>query len=169
MNSRIRWLRIVRKKLVARSVIPGSDPLGTKTVYYRLTPAGAKLLGAEGDLAAARTSSTSKALGILDFAAVENRPDSAYTRQEFWMTSGAYKGSAREDYHTDFFIDFDGEQARFGQIVVDLGGEYKKLISKCRVKLGSTSMFLTSEIFVSEGCYFRDCRRRKRRRPRRFD
>ena len=40
-----------------------------------------------------------------------------------------------KDYHTDFFLDFDGEHARLGQIVVDLGGDYRKLVSKCRVRL----------------------------------
>src|SRR5262249_48712612 len=40
-----------------------------------------------------------------------------------------------KDYHTDFYLDYDGTQPRLGQIFVDLGGDYKKLISKCRVRI----------------------------------
>jgi len=77
-----------------------------------------------------------KALGILDFCCGGSELRKRYLRQEFLED---FPELAEEllgkDYHTDFYLDSDGEQARLGQIVVDLGGDYKKLISKCRVRL----------------------------------
>jgi hypothetical protein len=126
------------KKLIARlRDYIASDPLGTKTVYYRLTPAGAKLLGAPEEISRpAGPQALPKALGIVDFCCGGSELRQRYTRQEFLDDFPELtKDLLGKDYHSDFFIDFDGEQARFGQIVVDLGGDYKKLISKCRVRL----------------------------------
>jgi hypothetical protein len=126
------------KKLVARlRDYIASDPLGPKTVSYRLTPAGAKLLGAPEEISRPPgPQALPKALGILDFCCGGSELRKRYLRQEFLED---FPELAEEllgkDYHTDFYLDFDGEQARLGQIVVDLGGDYKKLISKCRVRL----------------------------------
>jgi hypothetical protein len=126
------------KKLIARlREYIASDPLGTKTVYYRLTPAGAKLLGAPEEISRpSGPQALPKSLGIVDFCCGGSELRQRYTRQEFLDDFPELtKDLLGKDYHTDFFVDFDGAQARFGQIVVDLGGDYKKLISKCRVKL----------------------------------
>lgn len=126
------------KKLIARlRPFVTSDPLGTKTVYYRLTPAGAKQLGAPEEIARPLgPQALPKSLGILDFCCGGPEQRMRYTRQEFIDDFPELtKDLLGKDYHTDFFLDFDGEQTRFGQIQVDLGGDYKKLISKCRVKL----------------------------------
>jgi hypothetical protein len=125
------------KKLILRSRdYVASDPLGPKTVYYRFTPAGAKLIGAPEEIARPLgPQALPKMLGILGFcSAAPNRE--RYTRQEFIDDFPELaKYLLGKDYHTDFFLDFDGQNARLGQIVVDLGGDYKKQISKCRVRL----------------------------------
>jgi hypothetical protein len=144
------------KKLVARlRDYLASDPLGTKTVYYRLTPAGAKLLGAPEEISRPLgPQALPKALGILDFCCGGASARQRYTRQEFLEDFPELtKDLLGKDYHTDFFIDFDGDQARFGQIVVDLGGEYKKLISKCRVKLREYLDVPHIRDIVSEGLF----------------
>lgn len=125
------------KKLISRSRdYVASDPLGTKTVYYRLTPAGAKLIGAPEEIARPLgPQALPKALGILGFC-TGSTDRKRYTRQEFSEDlPELVKALLGKDYHTDFFLDFDGEQARLGQMVVDLGGDCKKLVSKCRVRL----------------------------------
>jgi hypothetical protein len=127
----------VGKKLILnlRDYI-ASDPLGPKSVYYRLTPAGAKLLGAPEEIARPLgPQALPKALGILGFCS-SGKNRQRYLRHEFEKDFPDLAGELlAKDYHTDFYLDHDGEQARLGQIVVDQGGDYKKLISKCRVKL----------------------------------
>jgi len=126
------------KKLIARlREYIASDPLGTKTVYYRLTPAGAKLLGAPEEISRPLgPQALPKALGVLDFCCGGAEQRQRYTRQEFLDDiPDLSKDLLGKDYHSDFYIDFDGAQARLGQIVVGLGGDYKKLLSKCRIKL----------------------------------
>src|SRR5262245_3568894 len=73
------------KKLIARlQPFIASDPLGPKTKYYRLTPAGAKHLGAPEEIARPLgPQALPKALGILDFCYGESTHRMRYTRQEF--------------------------------------------------------------------------------------
>jgi hypothetical protein len=126
------------KKLILRSRdYVASDPLGTKTVYYRLTPAGAKLIGAPEEIARPLgPQALVKALGILGFCCSGSASRERYTRLEFIEDfPELVKELLGKDYHTDFFLDFDGQYARLGQMVVDQGGDYRKLISKCRVRL----------------------------------
>ena len=114
-----------------------SEPLGPKTKYYRLSALGAKQLGAPEEIARPLgPQALPKAIGILGFCRGGDVKRERYTRQEFVEDfPELVPNLLGRDYHTDFFLDHDGEQARFGQIVVDLGGDHKKLISKCRVKL----------------------------------
>lgn len=114
-----------------------SEPLGGKSVYYRLTAAGAKLMGAPEELS--RTlgpQALVRALGTVGFCCGGPIKRERYTRPEFITDFPELaKDLLGKDYHTDFFLDHDGEHARLGQIVVDHGGDYRKLISKCRVEL----------------------------------
>src|SRR5689334_6712181 len=73
------------KKMIARlRDYVASDPLGTKTVYYRLTPAGAKQLGAPEEISRPLgPQALPKALGILDFCCSGSDQRQRYTRQEF--------------------------------------------------------------------------------------
>ena len=126
------------KKQISRlSDYIASDPLGTKSVYYRLTAAGAKLIGVPEELARPNgPQALPKNLGILGFCCTGAVKRTRYTRQEFQTVFPELaKDLLGKDYNTDFFLDYDGTHARLGQIVVDLGGDYRKLISKCRVRL----------------------------------
>jgi len=128
---------IAKKLILSLKDLVASDPLGPKSVYYRLTLLGAKLIGAPEEIAKPLgPQALPKALGILGFCISGSPTRERYLRHEF---QNDFPELAKEllakDYHTDFFLDHDGEQARLGQIVVDQGGDYRKLISKCRVKL----------------------------------
>ncbi len=144
------------KKLIGRlKPFVASDPLGTKTVYYRLTPAGAKQLGAPEEIARPLgPQALPKALGILDFCIGGSHRRMRYTRNEFLDDfPDLSKDLVGKDYHTDFFLDFEEGQARFGQIVVDLGGDYRKLISKCRVKLRECLELAGIRDVISDGLF----------------
>jgi hypothetical protein len=168
----IRRYRISTPRLIASEIYDGSesnakkfisrvrdyvasDPLGTKTSYYRLTVAGAKLLGAPEEIARpCGPQALPKTVGILDFCCAGPTSRRRYVRQEFLEDFPELaKDLLGKDYYTDFFIDFDGTQARFGQIVVDLGGEYKKLISKCRVKLREYLELAHIRDIISDGLF----------------
>jgi hypothetical protein len=126
------------KKLIARSRDwVTSYPLGSKSVFYSMTPAGAKLIGAPEEIARQPgPQATPKALAIVDWCCSGSEKRRRYTRPEFQEDFPEMaKDLLGKDYHTDFFLDFDGSHARLGQFVVDLGGDYRKLISKCRVRL----------------------------------
>jgi hypothetical protein len=114
-----------------------SEPLGPKGVAYRTTPPGAKSVGAPEEISRPLgPQALPKALGILGFCCSGPVYRQRYTRPEFIEDfPELVQDLLGKDYHTDFFLDFDGAQARLGQIVVDLGGDYQKLISKCRVRL----------------------------------
>lgn len=114
-----------------------SDPLGPKSVCYRLTPAGAKLVGAPEEQARPLgPQALPKALGILGFCCEGPTKRQRYLRSEFAEDFPELAESLLgRDFQTDYFLDFDGTHHRLGQVVVDLGGDFRKLISKCRVRL----------------------------------
>lgn len=114
-----------------------ADPFGSKTVYYRLTPTGAKLLGVpEEQGRPLGPQALPKAIGILGFCCEGSTKRTRYTKAEFIGDFPDFgKKICGREYQTDFFLDFDGTQARLGEIVVDLGGDYRKQLSKCRIKL----------------------------------
>jgi len=126
------------KKLAPRlSEYVASEPLGTRSRYYRLTPAGAKLIGAPEELARPLgPQALIKTIGIIGFCSSGAAKRERYLRQEFLEDFPELgKELLGRDFQTDFFLDHDGEQARLGQIVVDHGGDFRKLISKCRMRL----------------------------------
>jgi len=126
------------KKLILNSRdFIASDPLDAKSRCYRFTPAGAKLIGGPEEIARPLgPQALQKTLGILSFCCCGPIQRQRYTRPEFLEDFPELASHLLgKDYHTDFFLDFDGTHARLGQIVVDLGGDHKKLISKCRVRL----------------------------------
>jgi hypothetical protein len=132
-----------------------SDPLGTRTVSYRFKPAGAKLMGAPEELARpSGPQSLPKALGIADFCCSATEQRTRYLRHEFVEDFPELaKDLLGKDYHTDFFLDHDGTHARLGQIVVDLGGDFRKLISKCRVRLREYLDFPHVRDIVADGLF----------------
>ncbi len=63
-------------------------------------------------------------------AAVVRNYESATSGKSSWRIFQRLPGRRAflgKDYHTDFYLDFDEEQARLGQIVVDLGGELQEV------------------------------------------
>jgi hypothetical protein len=132
-----------------------SDPLGQKSKYWRLTAAGAKLIGAPEEIAKPPgPQALLKALGILGFCMTGSPTRERYLRHEFQSDFPELaKDLLAKDYHTDFFLDHDGEQARLGQIVVDQGGDFRKLISKCRVKLREYLEVPGLRDIVADGLY----------------
>ncbi len=126
------------KKLIMRlRDYIASEPLSSKFVYYRLTPLGAKQIGAPEEIARPLgPQALPKTAGILGFCLGGAIKRERYTRQEFIDDFPELVSELLgKDYHTDFFLDYHEGQTRLGQISVDLGGDYKKLVSKCRVKL----------------------------------
>ena len=112
-----------------------SAPLFGKSVYYRLTPAGAKLMGAPEEIAnPLGAQALPKAFGVLWFccAAGQNRP--RYLRSEFAADfPDLVVPFAAEDYFLDFYLDRSRDQTvRLGHLVIDLGGDYQKLVAKVR-------------------------------------
>lgn len=132
-----------------------SDPLGTKSVYYRLTPAGVKLIGAPEEFSRPLgPQALPKALGILGFCCSGPTLRQRYLRKEFLEDFPELAGDLLgKDYQTDFFLDHDGNYARFGQIVVDQGGDFRKLISKCRVRLREYLDYPHIRDVVAEGLF----------------
>jgi hypothetical protein len=126
------------KKLVHRlNDYVASEPLGSREVYYRLTPAGAKFVAAPGEVSRPLgPQALPKAIGILAYCCLAEEKRQRYVRQEFMEDfPELVKSLLGKDFHTDYFLDFHEGQARFGEIVVELGGDYKKFLSKCRARL----------------------------------
>lgn len=114
-----------------------SDPLGPKSVIYRYTPAGARLMGVPEELGRPLgPQALLRTLGIAGFCLGGPTTRERLLRQEFLELFPEIGTSILgRDFHTDFFIDHDGEQARLGQSIVDQGGNYRNVLSKCRVRL----------------------------------
>jgi hypothetical protein len=131
-----------------------SEPLGA-SVYYRPTPAGARLMGIPDELGRALgIQSLPKALAIAGFCFGGTTKRPRYLRTEFIEDLPEFSSELlSNDFHTDFFLDHDGHQARLGQIVVDLGGDYKKLISKCRMRLREYLDIPRLRDLVSDGLF----------------
>src|SRR5712691_9397604 len=138
----ILWFRIVIAEIITSKIGEGSesiakklllglrdyitsDPLGTKSVYYRFTSAGAKLMGAPEEIAKPLgPQALPRALGVLGFCCAGSETRKRFLRHEFQRDFPELaEALLARDYHTDFFLDHDGEQARLGQIVVDQGGD----------------------------------------------
>jgi hypothetical protein len=97
-----------------------SEPLGG-SVYYRPTPAGARLMGIPDELGRPLgPQALPKALAIAGFCLGKTTQRSRYLRSEFIEDLPEISSELlSNDFHTDFFLDHDGKQARLGQIVVD--------------------------------------------------
>jgi hypothetical protein len=146
---------ICKKVLMRLENYVASEPLGPKTKYYRLTAPGAKQLGAPEEIARPLgPQALPKAVGILGFCRGGSVKRERYTRQEFIDDFPELVTELLgRDYHTDFFLDHDGTHARLGQICVDLGGDCKKLVSKCRVKLREYLDVPNIRDIVAEGLF----------------
>jgi hypothetical protein len=123
------------KKLVARlKDFVASEPFAGNRKYYRLTPAGARLVGAPEEVGRPLgPQALAKALGVLKFCLPGSARRFRYTRPEFIQDFPEFvEELLGKDYYSDYYLDDDGVRVRFGRIVVDLGGDYQRLLQKCR-------------------------------------
>lgn len=108
-------------------------PLYAKKVYYQLTPSAARTLGEPEELAEPLgPQALVRWYGVFAFCCLGAKEEvSVFTRREF---ASAFLPFAD---HVDltqshYYLDNDGATIRLGQIVVEQGGEYQRLINKCR-------------------------------------
>ena len=69
--------------------------------------------------------------GVLAFCCLGKTVKPVFTRAEFIQ---AFSGFAEllDLGQNHFYLDYDGKTARLGQILVEQGGEYQRLLNKCR-------------------------------------
>ena len=114
-----------------------AEQLYGKSVYYHLSPTGARLVGAPEEVSKPLgPQALPKAIGILYFCCMGEEPLFRYTRSEFADDFPELAESVmKREFYLDYYPDFDGQTARLGQFMVDLGGDYQKFVSKCRVRV----------------------------------
>ena len=108
-----------------------AQPLYGKRVYYQLTPMAAKTVGESEESATPfGPQALVRLYGVLAFCCLGKTLKKVFTRTEF---SQAFPFAEALDLgQTHFYLDYDGRTARLGQIVVEQGGEYQRLLLKCR-------------------------------------
>lgn len=108
-----------------------AQPLYGKRVYYQLTPMAAKTVGESEESATPfGPQALVRLYGVLAFCCLGKTLKKGFTRAEF---SQAFPFAEALDLgQNHFYLDYDGRTARLGQIVVEQGGEYQRLLLKCR-------------------------------------
>jgi len=109
-----------------------SSPLYARKVYYQLTPACARSLGVSEELATPfGPQALLRLYGVLAFCCLGERVWQALTRAEFLSAFPEF-GQSLDLTQNHYYLDHDGNTARLGHIMIDQGGEYQRLIGKCR-------------------------------------
>lgn len=109
-----------------------SSPLYARKVYYQLTPTSARALGVSEELATPfGPQALLRLYGVLAFCCLGERIWQALTRAEFLSAFPEF-GEALDLTQNHYYLDHDGNTARLGHIVIDQGGDYQRLIGKCR-------------------------------------
>lgn len=120
----------VLRRLVGDYLQP--QPLYGKRVYYQLTSSAAKKLAESEE---STTPFGSQALvrlyGVLSFCCLGKTIKHVLTRTEFAKAFPPF-ADLLDLGQNHFYLDYDGKTARLGQILVEQGGEYQRLINKCR-------------------------------------
>lgn len=120
----------VIRRLVGDYLQP--SPLYARKVYYQLTPTAARALGQSEELATPfGPQALLRLYGVLAFCCLGERIWQALTRAEFTQAFPEFAESL-DLTQNHYYLDHDGSTARLGHIVVDQGGEYQRLIGKCR-------------------------------------
>ncbi len=144
---------VLKKLLAGLREFVASETLFGKYVYYRLTPAGARLMGAPEEIGRPLgAQALPKAFGIFAFCCLGPVSRWRYTRPEFAEDFPELTEELMgDDYYLDFYLDHDGQTVRFGHLIVDLGSDYQKLLQKCRgrVRRGLRTPVL-SEIIAND-------------------
>jgi hypothetical protein len=109
-----------------------SQPLYSKKVYYQLTQNAAKALGESEECATPfGPQALVRLYGVMAFCCLANTQRQVFTKAEFIQKFTSF-GELLDLGQNHFYLDYDGKTARLGQIIVDQGGEYQRLINKCR-------------------------------------
>lgn len=113
-----------------------AEQLFLQRKYYRLSKVSARLLGIHEEAAEPLgVQAKPTQYGILSFCCSRDGQEwPRYTRPEFLKDFPEFgeRCIPRNDYFLDYYVDYDGKQARLGQIHVDLIGDYQRLITTCR-------------------------------------
>jgi hypothetical protein len=139
------------KKLVARlRDYVASETLVGNSVYYRLTPLGARLLGAPEEIAQPLgVQALPRAFGVLAFCCNGQTQRWRYTRPEFGEDFPELaEEMLKNDYYLDFYMDSDGMTVRLGHILVDLGGSCEQILKKCRGRIRRYQRTIPAELFA---------------------
>ena len=108
------------------------QPLYGKRVYYQLTPAAAKTLGETEESATPfGPQALVRLYGVLAFCCLGKTVRPVFTRTEFIQAFSQF-ADLLDLGQNHFYLDSDGRTARLGQILVEQGGEYQRLLNKCR-------------------------------------
>lgn len=105
--------------------------------YYRLTATGARFLGVPEEAAKSpNVQGLQRAIGVLFFCFASEPPRWRYTRPDFSedFPEVAQELHAEELYFLDFCLDVSDE-VRLGEIVVDYGGDFQRLLQKLNGRL----------------------------------
>ena len=109
-----------------------TQPLYGKRVYYQLTPAAARLLGEpEESTTPFGTQALVRLYGVLAFCCLGQTKRLVFTKTEFGEAFRQF-ANLLDLGQSHYYLDYDGQTARLGQILVEQGGEYQRLITKCR-------------------------------------
>jgi len=108
------------------------QPLYGKRVYYQLTPTAAKTLGETEESATPfGPQALVRLYGVLAFCCLGNTVKPVFTRTEFIQAFSRF-ADLLDLGQNHFYLDSDGRTVRLGQILVEQGGEYQRLLNKCR-------------------------------------
>lgn len=107
-------------------------PLYGKRVYYQLTAAAARTLGESEEHSLPHgPQALVRLYGTLAFCCLGARARMVFTRAEFIHAFPSF--ADRLDLgQSHFYLDDDGRTVRLGQILVEQGGDYLRLLNKCR-------------------------------------
>lgn len=120
----------VLRRLTGEYLQPQS--LYGKRVYYQLTSTAARQLGEpEESTTPFGAQALVRLYGVLAFCCLGNTRRLVFTKTEFAKAFGQF-ADLLDLGQNHYYLDYDGKTARLGQILVEQGGEYQRLVNKCR-------------------------------------
>jgi hypothetical protein len=125
-----KWLKRLSEFVTSESPYSGFT-------YYRLTPGGARFLGAPEEVARPLgVQALQKTLGVAFFCFATEPARWRYTRSDFAVDFPELVSELDAEglYYLDYYID-RADEVRLGEIVVDHGGDYQKLLQKLNGRL----------------------------------
>lgn len=103
-----------------------------KRVYYQLTPLAAKTLGEPEEITTPfGPQALVRLYGVMAFCCLGKNTKQVFTKTEFIKAFSGFS-DLLDLGQTHYYLDYDGRTTRFGQILVEQGGESQRIINKCR-------------------------------------